>query len=221
MEDMTRNDSKNRGDEKQPDKVQETSAYNSGNGSYGKKPGEYTLEDYYALSDDRRVELIDGVIYDMAAPKDIHQIISARLWKQLDAYIEKEQGKCIPLCAPIDVQLDCDDKTMVQPDIIVVCDREKFKGVIYGAPDLVIEIISPSTRKTDAYLKLTKYKYAGVREYWLADTDRKKIIVYDLEGDEIPVIYGFEDKIPVGIFEGNCVIDFAKINEYIQFLYEV
>lgn len=113
---------------------------------------------------------------------------------QPSGYIEKNQGACIPMFAPVDVQLDQDDKTMVQPDLMIVCDREKLtrQGGV-GAPDFIIEILSESTRKKDSYLKLMKYQKAGVREYWLVDPDKKKVIVYDLEKVEIPVIYGFTD----------------------------
>ncbi len=84
--------------------------------------GEYTLEDYYALPDDQRVELIDGVLYDMSAPYTTHQIASFEICMQLAAYINSQKGLCRALFAPVDVQLDCDDKTMLQPDVLVVCD---------------------------------------------------------------------------------------------------
>ena len=90
-----------------------------------KKQGEYTVDDYYALPDERRVELIDGVIYDMGAPTSIHQLIVTEIWKILREYIREKAGDCMPIASPIDVQLNCDDKTMVQPDVLVVCDREK------------------------------------------------------------------------------------------------
>ena len=84
------------------------------------------------------------------------------------------------MAAPMDVQLDCDDKTMVQPDVMVVCDRDKItRKCIYGAPDLAVEILSDSTKKKDMYVKLGKYMEAGVREYWLVDPKGKKVIVYD------------------------------------------
>ena len=84
-----------------------------------KEPGSYTLEDYLALPDERRVELIDGVIYDMSAPKGYHQLIAGELYALLLAYIRSKKGKCLPFISPIDVQLDCDDRTVVQPDVIM------------------------------------------------------------------------------------------------------
>lgn len=189
---------------------------------YGaKRQGEYTLEDYYAIPDEKRVELIDGVIYDMAAPTFAHQQIGFLMGWQLKNFVSKKKGTCIPGVAPIDVQLDCDDKTMVQPDVIVICDRDKvINRCVYGAPDFVVEVLSPSTSKKDSLLKLRKYKAAGVREYWMVDPDKKKVVVYDWSKSEVPTVYGFDAKVPVGIFNGECEIDFAEIYQEIAFLYE-
>ena len=106
---------------------------------YGsKKNGEFTVKDYYALPEDQWVELIDGYFYDMTAPKPIHQIISSSVFNTIYNFIRDNKGSCIPLYSPVDVQLDCDDKTMVQPDLIMVCDEDKIKDrVIYGAPDFI------------------------------------------------------------------------------------
>ena len=185
-----------------------------------KKQGEYTLEDYYQIPDDQRVELIDGVIYDMAAPTSIHQIIAGHFYAQLLSYVMSKKGKCMPMISPLDVQLDCDNKTMVQPDVVVVCDRDKIiKRCVYGAPDLVVEVLSPYTKKKDMTLKMHKYANAGVKEYWLIDPDKKKIIVYNFIKDDYS-IYGFDSIIPVAIWDGDCQIDFNVILEAIQFLYE-
>lgn len=190
--------------------------------AYGvKRQGEYTLEDYYAIPDDIRVELIDGVIYDMSAPTLVHQRLAGRIFSILDVFVLSKKGKCIPFVSPIDVQLDCDDKTMVQPDVMVVCDRDKIRNrCLYGAPDFVVEILSPSTSKKDSTIKLNKYKAAGVREYWMVDPDKKKVVVYDWSKSEMPTVYGFDAKVPVGIFRGECEIDFPEIYEQITFLYE-
>lgn len=186
-----------------------------------KQQGEYTIEDYYKIPDDVRVELIDGVIYDMGAPSSLHQIITNRINIRIDAYVQKKKGKCIVVISPIDVQLDCDDRTMVQPDVLIICDRNKIKKrVVYGAPDLVVEVLSPSTRIKDISIKMKKYHNAGVREYWIVDPDKKRVYVYEFEKEELPAVYTFEDKVPVGIFEGECEVDFAEIYEYVRFLYE-
>ena len=186
-----------------------------------KQQGEYTIEDYYALPDDKRMELIDGVFYDMAAPSNIHQIIAAQIYRYIFDFIYSQSGRCVPLIAPADVNLGKDDKTMVQPDVMVVCDRNKIqRQKINGAPDMVVEIISESTRMKDSSVKLMKYKEAGVREYWLVDPDKKLVVVYEFEHEKYPVIYGFDDEVFVGIFGSECRVNFPAIYEQIEFLYD-
>lgn len=186
-----------------------------------KSQGEYTLADYYSLPDERRVELIDGVIYDMSSPESIHQILMTEIWSQLRSYIGRKKGDCLPMTAPLDVQLDRDDRTMVQPDVLVVCDRSKVvRRCVYGAPDFVAEILSKSTWEKDMYVKLGKYEAAGVREYWVVDPKKKRVLVYDFKHTDFPALYTFMDQIPVGIFGGECRVDFASIYEYVRFLYE-
>ena len=188
-----------------------------------KKQGEYTIEDYYAIPDERRVELIEGVIYDMSAPTAIHQMIAGEIYIELSNYIRKNKGRCIPMIAPTDVQIKCDNKNMVQPDVFVLCDRSKLnRKNIYGAPEFVVEVLSPSTRKKDNFTKLTLYAEAGVKEYWLVDPDKKRILVYNLADEEGEFVrtYTFEDSVPVGIFDEKCKIDFKAIENYITSLYE-
>ena len=128
-----------------------------------KKSRECTLEDYYQLPDERRAELIDGVIYDMSAPTIIHQKISLEISVRLHAFISQKKGACMVFSAPVDVQLDCDEKTMVQPDVLVVCDCEKIVPThVYGAPDLIMEILSPATRKIDMNIKHSKYACGNI-----------------------------------------------------------
>jgi len=173
-----------------------------------RQQGNYIIEDYYALPEDRRAELIDGIIYDMSSPTSVHQLIGAEIWEQLKSYIRNSKGKCVPMLAPLDVQLDCDDRTMVKPDVLVGWDRERIHmNCVYGAPDFIVEIMSKTTRKKDSILKLNKYMNAGVREYWMVDPESRKVVVYDFAHEEYPVIYGGEDKVPVGIFEGECKVD--------------
>lgn len=188
----------------------------------GKRPGEYTIEDYYALPDEDRVELIDGVFYNMASPISIHQIITGKIYAKLNTYVTDKKGACVPLISPIDVQLDCDNKTIVQPDVLIVCDRSKFqKGIVFGAPDFIVEVLSPSTAKKDMGLKTTKYAEAGVREYWIVDPKRESVVVYILndEGYYSVFLYAFHDQVPVYIFNNECKINFQEIYDYIQFLY--
>lgn len=214
------------GERMYPDFVKEAQAAYQVNGNallrqlLMKKQGEYTIEDYYALPDECRVELIDGIIYNMAAPSARHQAIGGELFFRFRQYIMERKGKCFPFMSPINVQLDEDDKTMVQPDVIVTCRRDKIREkVFYGAPDMVIEVLSPSNRSKEQQLKYHKYKNAGVREYWVVHPDRKQVTVNDFEGNKEPVVYSFQDKIPVHIFHGELEIDFAELYREISFLY--
>ena len=182
-----------------------------------KDQGGYTIEDYFSLPEEKRAELIDGVFYDMASTSVIHQLIAGQIFVQLNVFLRKKKASCVPCIAPVDVQLDCDDRTMVQPDVLVVCDREKIrKSGIFGAPDFVAEILSKATRRKDMLVKLAKYAQAGVREYWLIDPDKQNVLVYDLKNMEFPSIYGFDAKIPVTIFGGECKINMRDIQEYME-----
>ena len=200
------------------------SAFAYGSGDLRKKQGEYTLEDYYAIPDDTRLELIDGVIYDMAAPTRLHQFLTGEIFSALRTYIRSTGGRCVPFMAPSDVKLDQDDRTVVQPDVYVLCHpdmKDKSTRRPTGVPDFVAEILSPSTKRKDALIKLKKYADAGVREYWLVDPDKQRIVVYRFEADDIcPAIYSFADKVPVAIFDDKCQIDFAVISEYISVISE-
>lgn len=179
--------------------------------------GSYTLDDYYALPEDQRVELIDGYFYEMLAPTFGHQTIGGEIYRQIANYIMDKGGSCRPFIAPVDVQLDCDERTIVQPDVGIVCDSSKIKRFgIYGAPDFLVEVISPSTKKKDYTKKLAKYMEAGVREYWILDPYQKRLLVYFFEGDVFPVIYGFDQPVPVGIYNGDLVIDFSNIAKWIE-----
>lgn len=187
-----------------------------------KKQGEYTLEDYYALPDERRVELIDGVIYDMSAPAIIHQKILGELFILFRECMDRHEGKCEVYLSPCDVRLDRDNRTMVQPDLLVVCEEYDIGAKAFdGAPDLTLEILSPSTRSKDMLLKLHKYANAGVREYWIVDPDRQTVLVYDLEHEDYyPEKYSFEDRIPIRISGGECSIDFSRIMRRIERYYK-
>lgn len=186
-----------------------------------KRQGGYTVEDYFALPEEERVELIDGVLYDMAAPEVGHQGIADEIWQVFNLFIKKKKGKCFAITSPLSVQLDCDNRTMVQPDVLIVCDRSKFqRGIVFGVPDLVVEVLSPSTRKRDLMLKLRKYRAAGVWEYWLVDPKHRQVIVHRFQENPQTKFYTFEEKVPVGIFDGECMVDFKEIYDYVGFLYE-
>ncbi len=180
------------------------------------RQGRYTLEDYLALPEEQRVELIDGVFYDMGAPTAEHQIIGGSVYTRIFNYIEQNKGACIPFISPIDVQLDCDNRTIVQPDVCVVCDRSKINHQrIFGAPDFVLEVLSPSTRNKDILIKTAKYKSAGVREYWMVDPRKRQIFVYLFDEEMEIWPYGYRDTVPVHIFDGKLTINFAALDDYL------
>lgn len=183
-----------------------------------RKQGEYTLEDYYALPDERRIELIDGVIYDMAAPTTVHQMLAQQFFMDVAMYIRVNKGKCTVFIAPLDVQLDRDDKTMVEPDILIVCDPEKIqKKNVYGAPEFVLEILSPSSRTLDALIKCRKYQNAGVKEYWLLDPRMKRLLTYEFfKGDDLPVSHELQGTLGLALYDGECRIDLDELREIIE-----
>ncbi len=175
--------------------------------------GEMTLDDYYALPDDRRVELIDGVFYDMASPTSTHQMIISEISFQINSFVKKNKGKCVTFVSPMDVQLDRDKKTMLEPDLFVVCDRDKItEHFIFGAPDFIIEVVSPSSKLNDYVLKLWKYRNSGVREYWIIDYMKDLVRTFFFDEDDIdPVDYTLKDDIPVRIYDGKLTVNLGEI----------
>ena len=185
-----------------------------------KPDGEYTVDDYMNFPEDVRAELIDGHVFILESPTHIHQHVAAAVYSVLRRNILEKKSRCVPFLAPSDVMpSSADNKTIVQPDVFVVCDRSKLSGGkrTVGAPDLVIEVLSPSTRKKNLTLKLSKYVETGVREYWIIDPEREQVLVYLIEKDCEIHLYGFDDQVPVGISGGELVIDFARLKEEISF----
>lgn len=172
----------------------------------------YTTADIYDLPDGQRAELIDGQIYYMAPPSRRHQKISMELSATIRDYIRSHNGSCEVYSAPFAVFLSEDDRNYVEPDISVICDPNKLtdRGCT-GAPDWIIEIVSPSSRRMDYFVKLFKYRSSGVREYWIVDPDKKQIIAYNFVNDDMTP-YTFTDSVKVGIYEDLC-IDFAEITK--------
>ena len=180
-----------------------------------KNPGEYTSADYDKFPDNIRVELIDGFLYDMASPSYIHQTILSEMMFQLKNQIKTNKGKCKIYSAPADVQLFDDNKTIVQPDLFILCNKD-MKGEVnrtHGAPDFVVEIISKSTRLKDMTLKLKLYLDAGVKEYWIVDPYKKYIIKYVFENEDQVNIHTFEDTIPLSIYDDQISVNFSEINQ--------
>ena len=180
-----------------------------------KKETRFTYADYCAWPDDERWELIDGAAYAMSSPTASHQAILVGLIGQL--YVFLRGKKCKVFAAPFDVRLNADgaDDTVVQPDILVVCDETKLSDgkCVRGAPDLVIEILSPSTAMHDKVTKFNLYHRMGVREYWIVDPDYKMLHTHVLgESGYITRAYDETGVAPVNILEG-CVINLADVFE--------
>lgn len=162
----------------------------------------YTIDDIYTLPEGERAELIDGKIYYMAPPSTRHQTLVMDLSYQIKDYIKRNNGECNVFPAPFAVFLNENDRNYVEPDISVICDKNKItdKGC-NGAPDWVIEIVSPSSKPMDYFTKLFKYRTSGVREYWIVDPIRQRVTVYFFENESVEE-YSFGTDIPVGIYEG-------------------
>jgi len=177
-------------------------------------PGErYTYSEYAQWSDEHRYELIDGFAYMMSAPSMSHQRILQELFRKFADYLDEKP--CEVFIAPCDVCLSGkgdDDDTVVQPDIFIVCDESKItEKYCNGAPDLIIEVLSPSTAKLDRMKKLNKYLQAGVREYWIADPIDKGVVVHLLEdGKYVVNAYDENETISVNVLEG-CDIALSDI----------
>ena len=167
--------------------------------SYMADDREYTIEDIYALPEGVRAELLDGKLYFMAAPTRTHQRIGGEMHLAVASHIRARGGSCEVYIPPFGVFLNGDDSTFVEPDLTVVCDTSKLeeKGCI-GAPDWVVEVVSPSSARLDAGLKLRKYRDAGVREVWIIYPEKRSVAVY-IYADRLEksiTLYSFEDSIP-------------------------
>lgn len=172
---------------------------------------QYTVADFEVLPEWVRAELIDGEIFvKMTSPLTIHQDILAGLFFQIEAYLQKKQGKCHVYFAPFGVRPKKDIYNYVEPDITLICDDEKMKERgCHGAPDLVIEVVSPSNRKHDYVRKLALYHEAGVREYWIVDPKHEQVTVYDWEKSNSPTLYPFSERIKVGVYD-DLYLDLAN-----------
>lgn len=180
------------------------------------QPQLITLEQYEALPDDQRVEVFDGVIYDMSSPSQIHQAISMQLSTVINNYILRKKGACRIFNAPFDVKLSDNPLIIVQPDIMIVFDKNKLDDKrCNGAPDFIIEIVSPSNPSDDYIRKLYYYKNYGVREYWIVDPKRRVITVNYFEEDMLNIPYAFDSTIKVNIYD-DLYINFSDITKLLN-----
>ena len=178
---------------------------------------QYTYADYLTWMDDKSRELINGFIYMMCpAPRFEHANVHSNIFGCLKIIVQKNKGKCKIISAPFDVRFPkngeiADDKiyTVVQPDISIICDLSKIdSNGCCGAPDMVVEILSPSTFKRDMREKYDLYEEHGVKEYWIVDPKYKTVNVYLLQEDgkyNNGILYESEKKIPIHIFDNYFV----------------
>lgn len=178
----------------------------------------YTYADYLTWPENERWEIIEGTPYMQAAPTWQHQAISIELTSQFNSFLK---GKpCLVFASPFDVRLpeehENDENTtfVVQPDIVVVCEKNRLKGTgYYGTPTLIIEITSPSTAKNDKIWKFNKYEKAGVKEYWIVEPEEKIISVFILQENNRygrPESYTEMDQIKVSTFP-DLIIDLSSV----------
>ena len=170
-----------------------------------------TLEQYEALPEDVRAEVFDGQIYYMASPSQIHQTLLTELLVSIRNYLRKKGGECQVFPAPFDVKLSDRPLTVVQPDIMIVCDKNKLdRKRCNGAPDFVIEIVSPENPADDYIRKAYYYQTYGVREYWIVDPKRRMVTVNYFEGELINVAYSFDATVKVNIYT-DLYINFTDV----------
>jgi Uma2 family endonuclease len=164
----------------------------------------YTYNDYCEIDDGNRYEVLDGELYMMSSPSSLHQMIVMEVSRQLGNAL---QGRvCTPFVSPMDVRLfyeeDGSDDTVVQPDVFVVCDKDKIgKNSINGAPDFVIEVLSPSNSLFEMSIKQAVYERSGVKEYWMIDSDKKELLMFEL----VDSVFDGERKKLAGVEKVKCL----------------
>ena len=172
-----------------------------------KKERFFTYADYkdWELKEGERYEIIYGEAYAMAAPSERHQMILGELYTQFQVFLRGKPCKAIP--APYDVRLfyeeDDSDDTVVQPDISIICDKKKRgQEGCRGAPDMVIEILSPSNYAIEMDRKFALYQKAGVKEYWIVNPENKRLTVFCFGKNPVYKIYNGKDIVPANILPG-------------------
>ena len=166
-----------------------------------------TAEILSMFDEKQKIELLDGRLIFNNSPTLEHQNLVMSIGKKIDRFIDDNHGKCRMINVDVDVRLDEDDYTVLIPDIMVICNPEIIRNDgVWGVPDWVVEVTSPSTKKMDYGRKMHKYLLSGVREYWIVDPQEEKVVVYT-EGELVVAhLYSFEDEIPVYIYDGKLKI---------------
>lgn len=185
-------------------------------------PGSYTMDDIQALPEGTYTELIDGFLYDFAAPSVFHQLLLEDFRDQVRSFIRTNGGSCVPLLCPVGVFLGEDASDYLIPDFTVTCDRSRiFEDGIHGAPDFVLEVLSPATESKDRYVKFTKYCTAGVREYWIIDPKKQIVTINYFTGKAVTKIHPLTGTLPIGIFEQPCLVDLDRLKKAMDSLYSI
>lgn len=175
--------------------------------------GPHTVEDVLALPEGRTAELFDGEMAARAFPTATHQGIIGCLFTEIAVYLRAKEKHCRTMMSPFAVFLKDDGRNYLEPDITVVCDERKLdEEGCHGAPDWVIEVVSPTSRALDYGKKLGAYIDAGVREYWIVDSEKKVIVTYYLEQPDIPVIHHFGDIVMPSIYN-DLAIDTSQLED--------
>lgn len=181
----------------------------------------YTYEDLMNWEGPERYELIDGEVYLLASPSPVHQIVLGEIYRQIATYLLGK--KCRAFMAPFDVNLFSSKKkwnyqadTIIQPDLSIICDRDKIdpNHGCKGAPDMVLEVVSPSSQRYDRLVKLNLYQRAGIKEYWLVDPANRIVTVYAYENGSYKLIEvaGEGDSLKVKVLD-NCYVDLSRVFE--------
>jgi len=186
-----------------------------------KSEQKYSYADYLTWDENERWEILDGVPYMQAAPSRAHQEASGEIYRQYANYLHGKPCRVYhaPFCVRLDIAKEDDDiKNVVEPDITIVCDISKLdERGCKGAPDMIIEVLSPSTGKNDRFIKFNKYEKAGVKVYWVVEPDQKLVSVFALQSNGRygrPEMYTDEDTIKVSIFP-DLEIDLRTVFKYI------
>ena len=174
-----------------------------------RKENSVTVKDFFHMGiENRSIELFEGKLIVNEAPGLQHQLMVKRINKQIEAFIDSNHGKCQVFDMGLNVRLNENEDTVLIPDLLVICDERKLKSFgILGAPDFIIEVSSPSTRRYDLKKKVYKYLIHGVREVWIVDLEKRVVVTYVDDDYMVNHLYQFGTDIPVSIYDGRLTIN--------------
>ena len=179
----------------------------------------HTYEEYEALPEGARVELIDGKFYDMASPTCIHQGVVDEIHFQIRSQIRKKGGGCRTISGfGLELERTGPKATGLIPDFVIICNKANLhKTSFHGVPEFVLEVLSPSNRQLDLTIKLLKYQQYGAKEYWIVDPLKKRLIIYNfMNSDENPIVMSLEGKQGIAIYQNEINVDLDALREIIE-----